>query len=275
MSYGLTRLDPQEERAWAAVPVLMQLSTELLELAESVMLGRVVYDQHDPKQMMVLSFVSKQRDHMRSIRALVHYGLHGDAELIARTMLEGMVQLNWAFQGPDDRPALWYWFGLIMDWRQIMENEANGRIESKKVLDLLFNELDKRGSDYYSPKALKRLGEGKSLQADPYRRQWFPGDIAALFSQIQASRLYDDGYRIMSENAHWNPRNLFRSLDFQDQHSVIYKTSDGRKALGALVYGFAAFHQSLSQMDQLFDLNLQAELVDLSVRFGTESDKAK
>ena len=87
----------QHRMARAALRRLSELADDLEALAKEVFAKRIPYDPKDAASVMVLSFVTKQREHLRSVRLLLNAKQHRDAHLIARTMIEGMGRLLWAF----------------------------------------------------------------------------------------------------------------------------------------------------------------------------------
>lgn len=101
-------MDSQEEQARFYVPRVAELADELLRITDRIFLNRLDCICDDPEQLMLLSFVTKQRDHLRSVRILVDHGQDGDAGLISRMMIEGMAQLFWSFQNRPKGPPDWY-----------------------------------------------------------------------------------------------------------------------------------------------------------------------
>ena len=85
-----------EERGQRITPDLIKWLRELRSIGSSIML-RPAYRTDDDLLFMALCFVAKQLDHIESIRRLVP---SKDTGLVARTMLEGMAQLYWAYEEP-------------------------------------------------------------------------------------------------------------------------------------------------------------------------------
>src|SRR3989339_687799 len=94
---------PRSERD---IPTLRLFVDRLFLLANEAMHTHICYDEADHLAFMSLSFVSKQIDHLKTIRILVDMGQHKDAELIARSMIEGLFLLLWAARDPSTRPLL-------------------------------------------------------------------------------------------------------------------------------------------------------------------------
>src|SRR5215208_6534501 len=120
------RAERQEGFSRAELPRLNDLAADLEAITRDVFEKRITYVLDNSADVMVLSFVTKQHEHLRSVRTLIAAGLQRDALLIARTMIEGMAILLWAFNKVPDRPDQWLWFGAILDWRQTLKNEAAG-----------------------------------------------------------------------------------------------------------------------------------------------------
>ena len=122
------RIERQERAAQNALLNLIETVDELLAFVDTLFEPRIKYDRTNGADVMALTFATKQDEHMRSVRALIDAGLHRDAHLIGRVMLEGFAIQRWAFRSAPGRTDRWFWFGAIADWRQTLENEVSGRV---------------------------------------------------------------------------------------------------------------------------------------------------
>src|SRR5262245_48321743 len=91
---------------------------DLVALAERSFAGPVTFDGSNHLAFMALAFAGKQVVHARSILTLQG---SMDTTLVARSMFEGLSQLLWAAQLPEDRPQRWRAFAFVRDWRQMRE----------------------------------------------------------------------------------------------------------------------------------------------------------
>jgi hypothetical protein len=186
----------------------------LMDLADRVVTREdLPYDPDDPASFMIRGFASKQHDHLHSVRILVDAGQDGDATIIARTMLEGVAQLVWALRGQPGRPALWWWYAAIMDWRQLKKNEQEGLAISPEQWQGIDQLLGQHGRQYYTREAQTKVKKGRTVPADPYRWWWHDVSIREIFEEVGGKEHYKELYGIASERIHWNPRSMLRSLD--------------------------------------------------------------
>src|SRR3954467_1280709 len=118
------RAERQERHSLAVLPRLNELADLLETITHDVYEKRIAFTPDNGADVMALSFVTKQHEHLRSVRTLITAGLHRDALLIAGTMIEGLGRLLWAFNEVPERTDLWFWFGAILDWRQTLKNKA-------------------------------------------------------------------------------------------------------------------------------------------------------
>jgi hypothetical protein len=71
------------------IPVLMKHTGELVAIVERLFGERIQYDPDNPADVMLLSFVRKQHDHLRSIRVLVSAGGGTAAGVFLRLFIRG------------------------------------------------------------------------------------------------------------------------------------------------------------------------------------------
>lgn len=261
----------RKRRAIESLPELIAIVGEVLDLSSYVgslriTTGNVRNDTRARAGFMAVSFVSKQDEHLRSLRILVRAGQHRDAFLIARTMIEGLTQLLWSFNNQPNGPDEWFWYGAIEDWRQLNENKANGLEVDPEAQALAQQLLDAYGSHYYTSKALRKAKDGAPLPADPYRRKWISLDAAAVFEKTRGSDLYEAVYREASDWIHWSPRSML--LGISDEGEVQkHKIDDPPRASQALAAGVLSLLQSLEVLDNHFQTGINGELAKLYEKF--------
>jgi len=213
---------------------------------------------------MLLSFVEKQRLHLRTLRILIDADAHRDAALIGRTMLEGTVLLAWALQDSEHRPAHWLWFGAVEDWRQLRQNEQNGlpgNAEGKARLEEIAQHYG-----YYSNDAKKAMGSGQPLPDDPWAKTWPSPSTKDMFDAIGWSELHEQAYRSASEWIHWSPRALHLAIVNDDRRVTGFTNQDWRWASIALSLGTLAMARCLGELDRYFNLSRADAIEALSQR---------
>jgi hypothetical protein len=212
----------QNESALKESPLLDGVAKELEALARDMFTPPIAFQTDNGADVMALSFATKQLEHMRSVRALIAVGSHRDTQLIARAMLEAQGILRWAFSRAPERTELWFWFGAILDRRQMEKNKRDGLEVDPTDEAELKPYVDQHGPNYYRSNIRKRLEEAQKTGTtyDPLEDPWHPSDwtevnVRAMFEELGDVRLYDSFYRRTSEWAHSGPRSILIAADHQ------------------------------------------------------------
>ncbi len=256
----------QTRMAQESLPGLSVLSVELEALVSDVFGRRIAYEPDIGADVMVLSFVTKQREHLRTVRVLIDAKQHRDAHLIARTMVEGMARLLWAFNQKPDRTDRWFWFGAILDWRQMKKNEENGIVVEPDDRTELKTYVDRYGPNYYRTTVRKAIetaqvaGTVYEIPEDPWRNDWTTTNIESMFVGVDGKRLYESIYRDSSEWVHWGPRTILRAMQLAAWGTTGFTEEDWRVALFALQLGCQSLIQSLEVLDLHFSLGIAGRL---------------
>lgn len=216
----------QIESSRKELPLFGDLAKGLEALAHDMFTPPIAFQTDNGADVMALSFATKQLEHLRSVRALVSADLYRDALLIARTMLEAQGTLRWAFSRSPERTDLWFWYGAILDWRQMAKSKAQGfEVDPADEAELKLY-VDLHGSDYYKPnvrKALKKVketGTTYDLPEDPWHpTDWTGMNVRAMFEELgdEDKRLYDSFYRRTSEWGHSGPRAILIAVDREQE----------------------------------------------------------
>ncbi len=259
----------QDRIAHAALPRLSALADDLDAVAAELFGRRIPYDPEDGASVMALGFVTKQREHLRSVRILIDANAHRDALLIARTMVEGMGLLLWAFNQKPERTDRWYWYETVLDWHQTRENEEDGIVVDPQDKALLKAYLDKHGPKYYRPKVRKGLqaaerdGTVYEMPDDPWETKWTPTNVADMFDAVGGELSYKGIYRDASEWIHWSPRPILRAMVRAEWGVAGFAEKDWRAAVVALQAGCQLLLQSLEVLDGHFTLGQAERLAGL------------
>ncbi len=259
----------QERMAREGLPRFHQLADELNTVVDEVFGGRIPYDPLDGADVMALTFVEKQREHLRSVRLLLDAKQHHDAYLIARTMIEGMGRLLWAFRRTPERTDLWLRFGAVLDWRQIKSNEANGMVYTPEDKDQLKAFLDEHGPRYYTSKVRKAIADAEQagtpyeLPDDPWDYKWTDTTVKKMFTEVEGDELYESVYGTSSEWVHWGVRSVLRATDTKERVTPGFTEVDWGLAVHALQLGCQSLLQSLEVLDRHFSLGVTERLVEL------------
>jgi hypothetical protein len=258
----------QDDSARNELPLLDEVAKELDELARDMFTPPIAYQTDNGADVMALSFATKQLEHMRSVRALIAASLHRDAQLIARTMLEAQGILRWARNKFPERTDLWFWFGAILDWRQMAKNKQAGvNVDAADEAELK-PYVDQHGSNYYKSNVRKGLknaernGTTYNLPPDPWHpSDWTEVNVRSMFEELgdEDERLYDSFYRRTSEWAHSGPRAILIAADRERTEPAEWGTDqftddDVRSGVWALGVACESLLRSLDVLNAHFSL---------------------
>ena len=262
----------RQRHSQAEMPRWAKVADEVEVATLEVFKSRVRIETDDGADVMALSFATKQHEHLRSVRVLITAGLHRDALLIARTMLEGLARLLWAFNDVPNRTELWFWYGAILDWRQTLENESNGLLSDPSDKASLRAYVDARGPNYLRrdvEKAIERAkksGTAFEMPQDPWRKSWTDVQIKAMFQEVGLDPMYEGVYAESSEWIHWGPRSILRAMEPADWGMSGFTQEDWLFALRALGIGCFSLVTSLQVLDRHLSLGRTEQLASLMER---------
>ncbi len=237
------------------VPFLNDQVQKVLALADESVKGISVREDDD-FGFMTIQFLYKQVQHAQSILTLVP---SRDAGLVARTMIEGLYQLLWAFQAAEERARRWRSFAIIHDWRLIQGR----RRESIPVPDA---EVRRNEAGLKEFGNLHRRKKPKSDSRDPYHQNWRGGVTLSAMADAAGRTLYDGPYAELSDWEHWGVSGIGDAISRQDGHITINPDSD-RVAGQSLLAAFHCLLQTLEVADAHLSLNIKETIHTLSEEF--------
>ncbi len=234
----------QPRDAGEDLPKLLEFAERLSEDVAS-MQRSVPLDSDSPEFslcFMAACFVSREVDHLRGVASLARLGLDSEALILARSMLEGMVQLLWAAQSPEERPSTWHKYVFVEDWRVTQRWVPPFSQQEEDDRALLEERVRLEAGGFLTRKARRARDAGGELPPDPYQPRWHGGNtIKDLFEQTSADELWPL-YRSASESVHWTMRGLGSSVVRNDT-KLTYQSEDSNKAATALASGIQAVLQ--------------------------------
>jgi len=257
------------------LPKLLNYATSLLDIVEKMLRTEPQLDEeNDHLGVMIWAFVYKQVDHLSSIIALVDVGKDADAEIIARTSIEGMYLLLWSFhgpmEGPRDRSFRWRAYPWIEEWRQIVKDNAKGETIDPERKRMVEQQLQKFDDLFLTNDARDKKRKGESLPADPYIKGWPSTNLEMMIEELLKieklqkvlqldKRHYDLIYRGISRWVHWDPRGIRQAIKY-DGNSVFYDSRSVNKAAVSLADGFTSLLRSAELFNYHFKLAFRDEL---------------
>lgn len=220
----------------------------------------VRYSEDDHLAFMILAYLSKLIEQARSVRILVRKGAARDAELVARSMMEGMATLLWAAQEPATRPFQWRGFAYVVDFRLMEKRKASGETVAPEDENRTLAFLSTHAATFEDPQ--------KSGRPDPYYRDWRRGvTIREIFDCVDGDVLYQDLYRPSSDWTHSGTESMGRAIQRAGK-TVKWIHRDASTAATALAIAFQSLTEVAKLAIQHFDVpKLQPRLESLRARF--------
>jgi hypothetical protein len=207
------------------------------------------YREDDHFAFMAVVFLSAQRGHAEALLLLDE---HCDTQLIARSMVEGMCQLFWAYHDRPARALRWRQFSVVVDWRLMREMEADGRAIPESTRSLIEARVARDGEQFLKSPANGTKARKGSVASDPYVRDWTGLiSIRTIFQEVEADLLYVKPYRAFAAWHHWSPEGLGRRIKKRGDVSVL-ALRDPKVAASAVALGF----QCVVETARLLDLHL-------------------
>ena len=160
----------------------------LLDLTDE-MACEVKYSEENHLGFRALCFLFKQVDHARSVTLLIP---SRDAVLIARSMIEGLVQLLWAESSPDVLPLKWRAFAWVHDWRILREKARKGEAVDEDRRIKIEEALLELGEQFLKKKEKSARDSGGTMSDDPYHDNWRTGyGIKYICKAVEGEDMYE------------------------------------------------------------------------------------
>jgi len=246
--------DPRE------IPFLHDRVKRILALADNSS-RRVSVREDDDFGFMTVQFLYKQIQHAESLLLLVP---RRDSGLIARTMIEGLYQLLWASQSPQERGKLWRSFSIIHDWRLIQ-----GRVKEGIPVDSSDIQRNEVGLKAFGD--LHRIKRPKPTSLDPYHKTWRGGVSISDMADVVGRELYDITYSELSDWEHWGVSGIGESVSRQDDQ-IISEVNSERVTGLSLLAAFQSLLQTLEVADAHLSLKIGETIIELGQEFRARID---
>lgn len=205
---------------------------------------------------VAVQFHAKQLDHAQAMLLLAG---HPDAQLVARTMLEGLALLKWCHHDPQIRALRWRMFPLVIEWRHSRaSNSPENALQAAALADLE-SRISAHGDLLLSKRALKARRSGRPKPTDPYIRDWYDAQLKDVFDAVKGQFLYSGAYNFASEWIHWSPGGMVTSIAITDD-SMRYSSSSPVIRTSALGEAFRSLAETTILVAQHFGLPQTGEL---------------
>ncbi|MCX6677239.1 MAG: DUF5677 domain-containing protein [Methanothrix sp.] len=252
-------------KALQDIPNLALFVDELLEISDD-MTQQAKFDGNDHLALMSLCFVSKQIEHLRSIRILVDVKQYRDAGLIARSMIEGLCILLWAAHKPQIRPLHWKAYAWVEDYKLMLKKEKAGEEVDPAYKSRIIEQLGTYGSEFLTPKAKKKQENHLPLPRDPYRNRWIYQNVYEICKEVEGDLLYEKIYRETSQWIHWTIKGMSSAIHQKDMNFA-YTNASADMGATALASGFQSLLESAKLLDSHLTLGFGDKLDNILARY--------
>ena len=240
----------------------------VLAIADGVFSQPIQLDATNQLAFMAVNFAAKQSEHARSILILND---QMDAILIARSMFEGLSQLLWAAQSPEERPLRWRASAFVRDWRTMREHEKPGVPITAEQRAYIETGLAEYGPALLTAKAKKAQEKGQPLPDDPFLWHWYAEKEKEIFEAVGGQLAYDHLYGPFSEWHHWRIGGFGFLLKFDEQAGRFQMTPRNPQfTASALSSAFQCLWQTLQVLEQVVPGTISADLEKLRDDFVAE-----
>lgn len=241
------------------LPILRDIARKFSSLADEIMHGSVICRDDVPFDLMVLVFFSKQSEHLESLLALTRSTPSRDTALIARSMMEGLAQLLWAYGQPEERAERWRAYAFVADWRLLCRKDKAGESTDPHERDFIEQGLQRYGDLFLTVKARNAKQADQPLPSNPYHDTWTGKTIAELIQETIGQRLYDVPCKYFVDWHHWNHHGVLLPLSSSDDQ-LTYVRHCFRTAAASLALGIWIIEETLKIADDQLRLGISHRL---------------
>jgi hypothetical protein len=249
-----------------AIPNLVKFADELTKITDA-MTQQAEFNEMDHLALMCLCFVSKQEEHLKSVRILAESRQYRDAGLIARSMIEGLCILLWAARKPQERPFQWKSYAWIEDYRLMLVKEKSGEKVDPAIKSRVIEQLRIYGPNFLKPKYMKKQSNHSSLPIDPYRTKWIDENVYEICKEVEGDLLYEKIYRETSQWIHWTIKGLSSAI-YRDDLTYKYINTSADMGATALASGFQALFESARLLDTHLNLGFSDKLENIFTKYA-------
>jgi len=243
------------------LPVIKERLSDLYDIASAVQQRQLDFRDDDHFGWMIFLFFAKQTEHTRGILTLAEKGLYRDAGLIARSMMEGIVQLDWASKDPQARALAWKEFMWVSSWRKMMNDEEASLPLPADERARIEAEVRNRGEQFLTREGRQRHKNGQPLRKNHYFENWTGQKLRPLFEDVGLRKVYLLAYSELSIWHHWNQEIMAEAIHIDHERGRIsYLEPSPRAGALALANALQALFQTLEHVDAHFKLNVGKKL---------------
>ncbi len=193
-----------DQKAQRDIPDLRRKLSLLLDLVIEIMKEPLETSEKDHFRLMAFCFLGRQAEHAKTILLLVDNAREIDAQLICRSMVEGLMQLLWAANDPQTRALRWRSYTFIEVWKQIQQMKAINESVDENLLSYVNKELSDHGKLHYTMKARDKMEQNLPLPKKPFYRNWYGDNLLILAKEVEGESIYNKILRPQAAWHHWS-----------------------------------------------------------------------
>ncbi|QXO18026.1 DUF5677 domain-containing protein [Vibrio ostreae] len=204
----------------------------------------------------LICYMYKLNQHMNSISKLTP---SPDVQLLARTMIETLMQMLWVAHKPEERSSMWRRFVFIDDWYKLQNLLDKGEYVSPEDRITVENAFELVKHEYLT-KSKKSI-----------HRDWKKGTkIHEMAKDVKAGELYTVLYSSFSDWVHGGPSSLAYQVEFTDEMELIIGSNVPHFVNASLSAAFQCLYQALQVCTQHFSLGLDEQLKNIYEQYINE-----
>ena len=214
-----------------------------------VMLGQhTSFKKGDLTGRMITYFIYKQLDHAMSV---IKLDPSMDAGLVVRTMIEGVINLTWVLEKPDERVKDWFDYSTVYDFKLLERKESGGSLVSEDDKKEVIENYQQSAAAF-----LKRNGKPH----DSFRKGENLGNISKNNNDLE---YFYQNYKWFSDWVHWGSQSLRHAIE-EKQDEISYYEDDHVYRIPALVIAFASLLDIAVKTNEHFELEQTGSLEEIS-----------
>lgn len=200
--------------------------------------------------------------HMNSIRKL---SPSPDVQLIARVMIETLIQMLWVAHSPAQRASMWREYIFVEDWMKL-----NDLLRKGKGISL--EEQHSIESGYAAIKDRYLTGKG-----DKTHKNWKCGvTIRDMADIVKADELHSILYSNLSDWVHGGPNSFSHMVTFTpDMRLNIQNDAPNHILNSSFSIAFQCIYQALFICSQHFSLGLEKSLQSIYEQYINDMSQEK
>lgn len=234
------------------------LST-LIEQTKILLDKHTSFKKEDLTGRMITYFIFKQLDHAMSVMRL---DPSMDAVLIARTMIEGVINLTWVLENPDERVKNWFDYSAVYDFKLLEQKENGGSFVSEHDKNKTIKNFES-----HAPIFLKRNGQ---KHHDNFRKGENLGNISKNNTNLE---YFYQNYKWFSDWVHWGSQSLGQVIE-EKSDEISYYEDNHVYRVPALVIAFASLLDIAIKTNEHFELHQDDALQTISNKMFEDLKKA-